>query len=70
MPPSVARAEFCLRRFGPQPAPARCRASLLNPLILLALSLIVFAGFYPPARRAIQYADGLAEAPCRYWFCP
>lgn len=28
----------------------------------MALSLIVFAGFYPPARRAIQYADALAEA--------
>ena len=26
------------------------------------LSLIVFAGFYPPARRAIQYADALAQA--------
>ncbi|NVO86219.1 universal stress protein [Hymenobacter terrestris] len=28
----------------------------------MALSLIVFAGFYPPARRAIQYADILAQA--------
>lgn len=28
----------------------------------MALSLIVFAGFYPPARRAIQYADVLAQA--------
>ena len=28
----------------------------------MALSLIVFAGFYPPARRAIQYADMLAQA--------
>ncbi|AWM31713.1 universal stress protein [Hymenobacter nivis] len=28
----------------------------------MALSLIVFAGFYPPARRAIQYADLLAQA--------
>ncbi|AWM31627.1 universal stress protein [Hymenobacter nivis] len=28
----------------------------------MALTLIVFAGFYPPARRAIQYADLLAEA--------
>ena len=28
----------------------------------MALSLIVFAGFYPPARRTIQYADILARA--------
>ena len=28
----------------------------------MALSLIVFAGFYPPARRANQYADMLAQA--------
>ena len=28
----------------------------------MALNFIVFAGFYPPARRAIQYADILAEA--------
>ena len=28
----------------------------------MALSLIVFAGFYPPARSAIQYADILAQA--------
>jgi nucleotide-binding universal stress UspA family protein len=28
----------------------------------MPLSLLVFAGFYPPARRAIQYADTLAEA--------
>ncbi len=28
----------------------------------MALSFIVFAGFYPPARRAIQYADSLAQA--------
>ncbi|MDJ0366517.1 universal stress protein [Hymenobacter sp. H14-R3] len=28
----------------------------------MALSLLVFAGFYPPARRAIQYADILAQA--------
>ena len=28
----------------------------------MALSLIVFAGFYPPARRAIEYADVLAQA--------
>ena len=28
----------------------------------MALSLIVFAGFYPPARRAMQYADVLAQA--------
>ncbi len=28
----------------------------------MALSLIVFAGFYPPARRAIEYADILAQA--------
>jgi nucleotide-binding universal stress UspA family protein len=28
----------------------------------MPLSLLVFAGFYPPARRAIQYADVLAEA--------
>jgi len=28
----------------------------------MALSLIVFAGFYPPARRAIVYADHLAQA--------
>jgi nucleotide-binding universal stress UspA family protein len=28
----------------------------------MALSLIVFAGFYPPARRAVQYADLLAQA--------
>ena len=28
----------------------------------MALNLLVFAGFYPPARRAIQYADILAEA--------
>ncbi|OGX86718.1 universal stress protein [Hymenobacter glacialis] len=28
----------------------------------MALSLIVFAGFYPPARRAIAYADHLAQA--------
>ena len=28
----------------------------------MVLTLIVFAGFYPPARRAIQYADLLAEA--------
>jgi nucleotide-binding universal stress UspA family protein len=28
----------------------------------MALALIVFAGFYPPARRAIQYADILAQA--------
>ncbi|WP_310397877.1 universal stress protein [Hymenobacter sp.] len=28
----------------------------------MSLSLIVFAGFYPPARCAIQYADTLAQA--------
>ena len=28
----------------------------------MPLNLLVFAGFYPPARRAIQYADALAEA--------
>ena len=28
----------------------------------MALSLIVFAGFYPPARRAIEYTDILAQA--------
>ena len=28
----------------------------------MSLSLIVFAGFYPPARYAIQYADTLAQA--------
>jgi nucleotide-binding universal stress UspA family protein len=28
----------------------------------MPLNLLVFAGFYPPARRAIQYADVLAEA--------
>ena len=28
----------------------------------MALSFIVFAGFYPPARRAVQYADLLAQA--------
>jgi nucleotide-binding universal stress UspA family protein len=28
----------------------------------MPLSIIVFAGFYPPARGAIQYADTLAEA--------
>lgn len=28
----------------------------------MPLTLLVFAGFYPPARRAIQYADTLAEA--------
>jgi nucleotide-binding universal stress UspA family protein len=28
----------------------------------MSLTLIVFAGFYPPARRAIQYADILAQA--------
>ncbi|SFP94598.1 universal stress protein [Hymenobacter arizonensis] len=28
----------------------------------MAISLIVFAGFYPPARRAVQYADLLAQA--------
>jgi nucleotide-binding universal stress UspA family protein len=28
----------------------------------MALSLIVFAGFYPPARRAMEYADILAQA--------
>ncbi|SDY60143.1 universal stress protein [Hymenobacter psychrophilus] len=28
----------------------------------MVLSLIVFAGFYPPARRAITYADQLAQA--------
>lgn len=28
----------------------------------MPLNLLVFAGFYPPARRAIQYADTLAEA--------
>lgn len=28
----------------------------------MSLTLVVFAGFYPPARRAIQYADTLAQA--------
>ncbi|WP_216727010.1 universal stress protein [Hymenobacter siberiensis] len=28
----------------------------------MALSLIVFAGFYPPARRAVKYADVMAQA--------
>ena len=28
----------------------------------MSLTLVVFAGFYPPARRVIQYADTLAQA--------
>ena len=28
----------------------------------MAISFIVFASFYPPARRAMQYADVLAQA--------
>lgn len=58
----AARADFCLYPAAGAVPPPGSGFLLSNPPIVMALSLIVFAGFYPPARRAIQYADILAEA--------